>query len=313
MAGADLWEWGVFGGVFFSLLVLDLVSHRGEHQQSRKAAIAWSIIWIVAGLAFTFFVWSVHGGGDASDYLAAYFMEKSLSLDNLFVFLIIFESLNIEPKHQRTPLSWGIFGALIFRGIFIFAGAAALERWDWVSFVFAGLLLVAAVRTFRESPTQEKENAAVKWLSKHLPVTHEVHGKHFLARVNGRRVATPLLLSIVALELTDILFAIDSVPAAFSVAESPYVIYSSNAFAILGLRSLYIVLADLLRKLEYLHYGLSAILVFAAVKMIVGEWVHLPAWASIGIIVAILGGSVWASLRRTRQRERARGEAGSPA
>lgn len=301
MGDAMMWAWGGFGAAFLLLLLIDLFSHRGDREQSRKAAIVWTSIWIGAGLLFTFYVWAILGGQRAQTYLAAYFMEKTLSLDNLFVFLIIFESLKIPPRLQRTPLSWGIFGALVFRGIFIFAGAAALERWDWVSFVFAGLLLLAAIRTLRQDPTQEKENALVTWLARHLPVTSKIHDKKFIAHENGKRVITPLLLAIFALELTDILFAIDSVPAAFAVADSTFVIYSSNAFAILGLRSLYIVLADLLLRLTYLHYGLTAILIFAAAKIVAGNWIHIPALLSVGIIAGIIGISVWASLRKTRR------------
>lgn len=290
--GIPAWVWVVFGVVLVVLLALDLFVHRGERGTTKKSAIHWTVIWIVAGLAFGGLVWWQLGGAAAGDYLAAYLIEKSLSLDNLFVFLIIFANLGIPKEHQHTVLTWGVLGALGFRALFIFVGTEALQHYDWVVYVFGGILVLAAIRTFREHPLEVTENKAVRWLSRHLPVTHEVHGNDFFVRLNGRRVVTPLLIALIAIELTDIVFAIDSVPAAFSVTREPFIVYSSNAFAILGLRALYLVLAHTIAHLKYLHYGLGAVLLFAAAKLIGEEWVHVPAWLSI-LIIAVLISVAW--------------------
>jgi tellurite resistance protein TerC len=215
--------------------------------------------------------------------------------------------LGIPKDNQRVALSWGIFGALVLRGVFIFLGAAALERFHWVVYVFGGLLLLAAWRTFVEDPTEQEENRMVRWLANHLPVTQRVHGDHFVVVENGRRVATPLLIAVLGLELTDVLFAIDSVPAAFAITTEPFIVYTSNAFAILGLRALYIVLATTLPQMSYLHYGLSLVLAFAAIKLMIAEWVEIPVWISILFIVLVLGVSIAWSVRKSRRETAAAG------
>lgn len=296
-----LWAWGAFAGALLALLVLDLVAHRGHHGESRASAIAWTAVWISAGLAFGGFVWLMWGGEAALDYLAAYLIEKSLSLDNLFVFLVIFGALRVPQASQRTALSWGVFGALAFRGLFVAVGVVALRRFEWISYIFGAVLLVGAWRAWREDPLHGRgDSRVVRWLSRHLPITCRYHGEQFLAREDGARVVTPLLLAVIALELTDIMFAVDSVPAAFSVTREPFLVYSSNAFAILGLRALYVVLARTIAHLRYLHVGLAAVLAFAGAKMIVEPWLHVPALASIGVIAACIGVAVWVSLRAER-------------
>ncbi|MCI0670487.1 MAG: TerC/Alx family metal homeostasis membrane protein, partial [Myxococcaceae bacterium] len=291
------WAWLTFGALVLVLLTVDLAVHRGEHAQSRKAAVVWSIVWVAAGLAFNGFVWVAFGGHAAEEYLAAYLIEKSLSLDNIFVFFVIFQSLNIPTQFQHHVLFWGIFGALVFRALFIFLGVAAMERYAWVSWLFGAVLILTAVRVFREDPAGRKENRVVKWLSRHLPVTHVVDQKRLVVVRDGKRVATPLLIALMGLELTDIVFAIDSVPAAFAVTHERFILYSSNAFAILGLRALYTVLAHSIQGLKYLHYGLAVVLGFAGVKILVDRWVHIPALASVGFIVLVVGIAVWASVR----------------
>ena len=295
------WEWLVFSGIVAVLLAVDLFIHRGARAESRKWAIVWSVIWVLTGLAFTGHIWHRMGGRAAEEYLAAYLIEKSLSLDNLFVFLIIFRMLAIPQDHQRTALSWGVFGALVFRAVFVFLGAAALEHWHWVEYLFAAILLYAAWHAFREDPARDQKNRLVLWLERHLAMGAEPERPRFVVTENGRRKATPLLIAVIALELTDILFAIDSVPAAFSVSRNQFIIYSSNVFAILGLRSLYIVLAHTIANLRHLHYGLAAVLAFAAIKMLLPESVEIPPLASVAIIVALIGGAVGASLWATRQ------------
>ena len=288
--------WTIFSVGVFVLLMIDLWAHRGGRESSRRWAIIWTIIWIVAGLAFVFVVWWLMGAQLAQEYLAAYFTEKSLSLDNLFVFLVIFTSLGIPHKYQHKVLFWGIFGAIVFRGLFIWVGSAALQRWDWVTYIFGAILIVAAIRTMQADTERSDTNPAVKWLSRHLPVTHKVKDEKFVRRENGKLVATPLLIALIALEITDIFFAVDSVPAAFSMTENAFVVYSSNVWAILGLRALYIVVAEYVQRLSYLHYGLALVLAFAGAKMFLHDIVHVPPLLSVGIITLIIGAAIAASL-----------------
>lgn len=295
------WVWAVFWGLLLLLLGVDLLVHRGGRAQSHRAAILWSVVWVAAGLAFNGFVWATRGGPAAQEYLAAWLIEKSLSLDNVFVFLVIFRSLRVPARLQHQVLFLGIFGALVFRALFIFVGAAALERWTWVSYVFGAILLVTAWRVLREDPAHQEQNRAVRWLSRRLPVAEEVEGPHFVIERNGRRLATPLLLALLGLEVTDILFAVDSVPAAFSVTHDTFILYSSNAFAILGLRALYLVIAGAVGRMKYLHYGLAGVLAFAGLKMGLAEWVHIPPLLSVAIIALFIGGAVGASLRAERR------------
>lgn len=299
-----LWAWVVFSVVLLALLALDLYVHRGHPGETRRSAIAWSVVWIATGTAFGGFVWALWGPGAALDYIAAYLIEKSLSLDNLFVFLVVFGTLRIPANCQRTALTWGVFGALVFRALFVALGVVALRRFEWVTYVFGGLLLFAAWRALRHDPLEKVgESRIVAWLARHLPVTSRLHEDRFFVREGGRLLVTPLLLAVVALELTDIMFAVDSVPAAFSVTREPFLVYSSNAFAILGLRALYIVMAQTIAHLRHLHLGLAAVLAFAGVKMVAP--VHIPALLSIAIIAACIGVSVWTSLRAERREEEA--------
>lgn len=298
MNETPIWAWSAFAVLLAVLLALDLFVHRGERATSHRAAIAWSVVWVAAGLAFGIFVWAFFGGRAAEEYLAAYLIEKSLSLDNLFVFLVIFASLRIPHAHQRKALTWGIFGALVFRGIFVVVGAAAIRRYEWVELVFAAVLLVAAIRSLRGHAVHEEESRMIRWLARHLPVSRSSESDRFRVKEDGRWKLTPLFVAVLGLEATDILFAVDSVPAALAVTRSEFIVYSSNAFAILGLRSLYIVLARSISQLRYLHYGLAAILAFAALKMAAPEWMHIPPLLSVGIIVVIMTAAVLASLRR---------------
>lgn len=292
-----LWAWAVFGSTLLVFLIIDLYVHRGRRGESRASAIVWSVIWIVVGLGFVGFVWSLAGRVAAMEYLAAYAIEKSLSLDNLFVFLIIFQSLGIPKEYQRTALTWGIFGALVFRAVFVFIGAAALNRAEWMAYIFGAILFYAAYHAVRDDPSKRAESKLVSWLSDRLPVTQERETNKFLVRENGRWRATPLLVAVLGLEASDIVFAIDSVPAALSFTRREFIVYSSNAFAILGLRSLYIVLAHTIAELKYLGYGLAGVLAFAGLKMVLPEdWLHIPPLVSVGVIVTLIATAVGASL-----------------
>lgn len=301
--------WLAFAGLALGLLLVDLVVHRHKDHESHKAAIGWSVAWIALGLSFCGFIWAAYGEQPAHEYLGAYLIEKSLSLDNLFVFLVIFRSMGIPDDQQRRVLFWGIFGALIFRALFIFAGVEAINRWHVVVYVFGALLLVTAWRVAREDPSLKKDSRLVHWLARRLPVSTKLKGHEFIARVDGRHVATPLLVALIAIELTDIAFAVDSVPAALSVSRDPFIVYSSNVFAILGLRALYIALSKSIAELRYLHYGLAAVLAFAGLKMLVPErWVHISPLASVAIIIVCIGTAVWASLRARRKHGRRGGK-----
>ncbi len=297
------WGWWVFGAVVCVMLVIDLVAHQGEEdaRKRQKKAGIWTAVWITLGLAFTGFVWQVIGGFEAQQYLAAYLLEKSLSLDNLFVFYIIFHGLGVPEKHHHKVLFWGILGALFFRAIFIFAGVALVEEYAWVMYVFGAILLYAAYRTYLEDPTAEEESKLVNWLAERLPLSKHPHEGQFFAIENGRRVATSLFVALVAIELTDILFAIDSVAAALSVTQDEFILYSANIFAILGLRSLYLFLESTVRDFRYLHYGLSAVLAFAALKLILHDVVHIPPLLSVAIIVVIISAAIWTSLRADKK------------
>jgi len=300
--------WLLFGGVVLVSLVVDLLAHRGGHGASRQSAVMWSAIWIVVAFLFAGYVAYELGAAAASDFVSAYLMEKSLSVDNLFVFLLVFSALGIPAAEQHRVLFWGIIGALVARAAFIAGGTALLAGWHDVVYVLGAFLLYTAYKTARSGSLQaEGESKALAFLRRHLPITSRLHGHHFFARENGRLLGTPLLLALLTIEASDVMFAIDSVPAVFAISEDPFIVYSSNVFAILGLRALYLVLADLLRGLRYLHYGLAAILALAGTKMIVSKHFHVPQYVSLGAIVAILAIAIVSSvLVRSANDERAR-------
>lgn len=297
------WAWGLLAGLMLLLIAIDLFAHRGDHVDSRRRALVWSIVWVAAAVVFGGFVAVYFGAEPAEQYFAAYLLEKSLSVDNLFLFLVIFGALGIPPSEQRRVLTWGIIGALVTRGLFIAAGSAVLQRWHEVTYVFGVILVITALKMLRE-PDDSKPNRVVPWLERHLPWTNERAGHRFVVRRDGRWVATPLLVALLAIELTDVVFAVDSVPAAFAVSEEPFVIYSSNVFAVLGLRALYIVLVGALAQLRYLRYGLSAVLVFAGAKMLVASWFKIPPLVSVTVIAAMIGAAVAASIVATRRDRR---------
>jgi tellurite resistance protein TerC len=297
MMGAPAWLWEVFGAGLVVLLAIDILAHRGGQADSKATAIAWSVVWIAVGLGFGGVIWWHFGSDHAQSYWAAYLIEKSLSVDNLFVFLLIFRSLHIPQAGQRAVLSWGIFGALVFRLLFVVAGAAAMKEFHWVAYIFGGILLFAAYRAVRDDPSSSDESRLVQWLLRKFRVEDTQEARFFVRR-NGGLKATKLVLAVVALELTDVVFAVDSVPAAFSVASDPFIVYTSNAFAILGLRALFIVLASLLTELPFLHYGLAGVLGFAGLKMLLADVLEVPPLLSIAVIAVIFLAAIVASARR---------------
>jgi TerC family integral membrane protein len=308
------WAWIVLAAVVVFSLAIDLVAHRGNKGQGRPAAVVWSVVWIALAIAFGGWIALEFGASTAQDYFTAYLVEKSLSIDNLFVFLVVFSRLKIPEAEQHRVLQWGIIGAFVTRGAFIAAGAAILSAWHGVVYVLGAFLVYTGIKTAREHATGKDESGEGKVLAfvrRHLPLTPRRYGHHFIAVEDGRKVATPLLLALVVIELTDVLFAVDSIPAVFAITQEPFIVYSSNVFAILGLRALYLVLADLLNDLKYLRYGLAAILVFAGAKMLASGVLHMSPLASLLVIVAILVAVIVPSLVAKAHHVRARRRAHS--
>lgn len=298
--------WTAFGAVVVVLLAIDLFAHRHGEHDNRRRAILWSALMIAAGLGFGGYVWYDRGSKAGQEYLAAYLLEESLSLDNLFVWLIIFRMMRIPVDHQRVALMWGVIGAVVFRALFVWLGIEAIERWAWVEYVFAALLIYAAFRAVREDPADVREdNKLVDWLRRRLPVSGVQEEPRFFVREGAAWKVTPLFVAVLGLEATDILFAVDSVPAAFSVTHDEFIIYTSNVFAILGLRSLYVVLAHTIAELKYLHWGLGGVLAFAGGKMLAAKaGIEMHPLASVAAIVAMIGTAAVASLPAKRAARR---------
>jgi tellurite resistance protein TerC len=309
----DSWMWIAFLALIVVLLLADLfLFHREAHEISIREAALTSAFWIALGVGFSLVIWALLGGPAASQYLTGYVIEKSLSVDNVFVWAVILSYFAVPKAYQHRVLYWGVFGALVLRAIFIFAGVALLNAFEWMLFVFGAFLIFTAwrVATHDNQEIHPERNPVLKLMRRVIPVTSEYHGQHFWWKANGRRFATPLLVVLVLIEATDVVFAVDSIPAILAVTRSTFIVFTSNAFAILGLRALYFLLAGAAGKLRYLNVGLGIILAYVGVKMIVSEWYHFPTVASLLVIFVILGVTVWLSLRADA-RERAAGEGGA--
>lgn len=298
------WHYGLFLVFVLLLLTVDLgVFHRRAHAISHKEALVWSIVWIALALTFNAGVWHWEGKEKALEFLTGYLIEKSLSLDNLFVFLMIFLYFSVPDKYQHRVLYWGILGALIMRGAMIAAGAALIATFHWVIYLFGGFLVITGIRFAwsRGESVDPEANPALRLLRRLVPVTKEYHEQHFFVRLDGRWLATPLLVVLVLVETSDVLFAVDSIPAIFAVTHDPFIVFTSNIFAILGLRSLYFLLANVLPMFRYLHVGLGVILTYVGVKMLLSDVVKIHPWVSLvviaGILAVSLGVSVWESRR----------------
>jgi TerC family integral membrane protein len=308
--------WLIFGGVVVVSLAADLFGHRSGRSLSRRAAIIWSLAWIAVALLFGGWVAWALGRDPAEDFLTAWLIEKSLSIDNLFVFLVIFDRLRIAPADQHRVLFWGIIGAFVTRAMFIASGAALLSAWHGAVYVLGAFLVFTGVKTARDQGDEGGggEGKVLSFVRRHFRFTSRADGHSFFVVEGGRRVATPLMAALVVIEVTDVLFAIDSIPAVFSVTSQPFIVYSSNVFAILGMRALYLVLADLLSGLKYLRYGLSGILVLAGAKMLASAFIRIPHVVSLLAIVLVLTASIVPSVveRRRRRRRDDRPGAGPP-
>jgi len=293
-------EWAAFLGFVLFMLALDLgVFNRKDHVVGPKEALGWSVLWVSLALAFGGWVWFRHGGEVGLQYLTGYVIEKSLSVDNIFVFVVIFGALGIPPIYQHRVLFWGILSALLMRGAMIAAGAALLSRFHWIIYVFGGFLILTGVKLVvqRNAAHDPSDSWAMRLIRRIVPSSPHLDGQRFFTVARGRRLATPLFLALLLVELSDVLFALDSIPAIFAVTTDPFIVFTSNIFAILGLRSLFFLLAGMVDRFRYLKLGLAGVLVFVGAKMILVDVMHLPPVASLAIIAAILGASVLASLR----------------
>ena len=293
--------WVAFAAFVVAALVLDLfVLHREAREVSLKEAGLWSAIWIAAGLAFGGLVWATEGGGTAQAYLAGYLIEKSLSLDNVFLIAAVFAAFAIPARYQHRVLMLGIAGALVMRAVFILAGVALLDVFHPVIYLFGAVLILAAVAMLRGHHRQPGQGRVVRALTRVLPATDRLDGQRFITRENGSRVATPLLLALVVVETTDLMFAVDSIPAVLAVSTDPFVVYTSNVFALLGLRALYFLLAGAAERFRYLRPGLAVILVAVAAKLLTGDIYQPPAWASPAFIAAVLAAVIALSIAGDR-------------
>ena len=283
LIGLPFWAWIVFYVLVFIMLIVDLkmFGKKGQHEVSIREALQMTAVWIGVSMLFCLAIYLYYPGNShekSMEFLAGYLIEKSLSMDNLFVFLMLFSFFGIERKYQHEVLFWGIFGALVLRSIFIFAGAAMVERFEWVLGLFGIFLLYTGAKMFNHDDNEQTDpskNIIVRWFKKFFPVTDQIHGEHFFISEGGKRLATPLFVTLLVIETTDVAFAVDSIPAVFSVSRDPFIVLTSNIFAILGLRALYFALAAVAGYFKYLKYGLGIILIFVGVKMLLAMDIYI--------------------------------------
>jgi tellurite resistance protein TerC len=297
------WVWAALIAAITIMLVVDLLLvHRTPHEISIREAGIESAVWISIGLAFTGVIFWWQGTQAAGEYLAGYLIEKSLSVDNVFVWAVIFSYFAVPRKYQFRVLFWGIFGALVLRAVFIFAGVRLLETFEWVIYVFGAFLLLTAWRIYRHDETEvhPENNPVLKLVQRIIPSTPELDGQKLFTRKHGRLLATPLFAVLILVETTDVVFAVDSIPAILAVSHEEFIVFSSNAFAILGLRALYFLLAGMQGRFRYLNTGLAVILAFVGVKMLLSDVYHMPTWVSLTVIAVVLAITIWASLRAER-------------
>lgn len=313
----SVWLWIIFNLFVLGMLALDLgVFHRKSHAVSGREALIWSLVWISLALLFNaglYFYWdrimpdSSYTNKDAAlAFFTGYLIEKSLSVDNIFVFILIFSFFAVPAAYQHHVLFWGILGALLMRGTLILVGAALLHEFHWIIYIFGGFLIFTGIRMalHRNEEIQPENNPLIKVVKRVIPVTENYEGDKFFIRRAGKWIATPLLLVLLVVESTDLIFAVDSIPAIFAVTDHPFIVYTSNVFAILGLRALYFLLANVMDKFQYLKLGLAAVLSFVGVKMVLVDVYKMPVGLSLGIIASILAISIIASLWRSKNSSR---------
>jgi tellurite resistance protein TerC len=296
--------WVIFNIFVLAMLALDLgVFHRRAHVVKIKEALAWSAFWIALALLFNLGIYFWRGPGTALEFLTGYLIEKSLSLDNLFVFLLIFSYFRVPSLYQHKVLFWGILGALIMRAVFIFTGITLIQKFHWIIYIFGAFLILSGIKMGlqKDKEIHPERNPVLKLFRRFMPVTDGYEDSKFFIKRAGRYLATPLFIVLLVVETTDVIFAVDSIPAIFGITLDPFIVYTSNVFAILGLRALYFALAGLMRLFHYLHYGLSAILVFVGIKMLIADIYKIPVAIALGVIASILLISVIVSVIRPRK------------
>ena len=314
MIATTVWLWVGFIAFVLAMLALDLgVFNRTPHVVRASEAAVWTAIWVGLALLFAGGLALLQSKHAALTFLTGYVIEESLSVDNIFVIVLIFQYFAVPAQYQHRVLFWGILGALVMRGLFILLGAALLARFDWIFYVFGALLVITGVRMAvkQDEEFDGEQNPVVKLVRRAVPLTDGYRGKHFFAAENGRRVATPLLLVLVLVEITDLVFAIDSIPAIFGITRDPFLVFTSNIFAVMGLRSLFFLLATVVQKFHLLKYGLAVILTFVGAKMLLESWVHVPIVLSLGVVLGVLGLSIVASLLWPQSKPDSEGKTGS--
>jgi tellurite resistance protein TerC len=296
--------WFGFNVYVLLMLALDLiVFNRKAHVVSVKEALIWSAVWITMALIFNGLIYYWFGQTKAIEFLTGYVIEKSLSIDNIFVFVLIFTYFRTPPQYQHKILFWGILGALVMRLIFIFAGVALIEKFHWMIYIFGGFLIFTGYRMFgrQNEDIDPEKNRVIRIFRKIIPVTKNVEGNEFFIRENGKLFATPLFLVLILIETTDVIFAVDSIPAILAITQDEFIVYTSNVFAILGLRSLYFALAHLIDRFIYLTQGLAIVLTFVGLKMILADFIKIPTVISLLVIALVIGGSVIVSFMKTQR------------
>jgi len=295
----NLTLWIGFNIFVLAMLALDLgVFHRRAHAVRVREAVIWSVVWIALAGVFNIILYFGFGGERALEFLTGYLIEKSLSIDNLFVFLIIFSYFRVPAEFQHRVLFWGVLGALVMRAGFIAGGVALIERFHWIIYIFGGFLILTGIKMsqHKDQELHPERNPVVRLARRIFPISSQYHGQNLFAREDGRSVATPLFLVLLVIETTDLIFAVDSIPAILAISRDPFIVYTSNVFAILGLRSLYFALAGIMQMFHFIHYGLSAILVFVGTKMLLSDIYKVPIAISLGVIALIITASIIASL-----------------
>ena len=308
LQAAPWWAWMGFHAFVFLMLALDLgVFNRRVHAPSVREAAIWSSVWIALSLLFNGLIFQASGPQKGLEWFTGYVLEKSLSVDNLFVFVLVFQSFQVDLRHQHRVLFWGVLGALVMRAAMILAGTALLNRFEWMMYVFGGFLIYTGLRMLlvKESEADPTQSPIVRTFRRLLPFDEHGGHEHFTVVREGRRFITPMLLVLLTIEVTDLVFAVDSIPAVLAVSRDPFVVYTSNIFAVMGLRSLYFLLAKMIDRFHHLKTGLAMVLAFVGVKMCIADWVKVPVQYSLLVIAAILTGSVIASLARPIEQDRA--------
>ena len=308
------WMWAAFVGFVLAMLAVDLflVGGNKAHRVGFREAAAWSVVWVSLAMLFNLGLWwylkGAYGGAvadaKAMEFLTGYLIEKALAVDNIFVFLMIFGFFAVPAEYQRRVLIYGVIGAIVMRAVMILAGAWLVREFHWILYVFGAFLVVTGVKMlmFAEAEPDLASNPLLNWVKRRMRLTPDYRGERFWVRENGMRMFTPLFLVLIMIELSDLIFAVDSIPAIFAITTDPFIVFTSNIFAIMGLRALYFLLADVAERFHLLKYGLAMVLAFIGIKMLITPWYHVPVQASLAIVAVLIGTSVVASLIATRNK-----------